>query len=61
MWGAIGPAVAAKLYRVMFDFYTNVLNINNLIWEWKCPTKGVNPGDDFVDIVYMDIYLPEYT
>lgn len=23
--------------------------------------KGVYPGDDFVDIVSMDIYLPEYT
>lgn len=56
-----GPAVAAKLYRLMFDYYTNVLNINNLIWVWNCPTKGVYPGDDFVDIVSMDIYLPEYT
>ncbi|MFR5027626.1 MAG: glycosyl hydrolase [Coprococcus sp.] len=60
-WGAKGPAVAAKLYRLMFDYYTNVLNINNLIWVWNCPTKGVYPGDDFVDIVSMDIYLPEYT
>lgn len=38
-WGAKGPAVAAKLYRLMFDYYTNVLNINNLIWVWNCPTK----------------------
>ena len=34
-WGAKGPQVAKELYKLMFDYYTNVLHINNLIWVWN--------------------------
>ncbi len=59
-WGAKGPVVASKLYRLMYEYYTNVLHLNNLIWVWNCPIKEAYPGDDFVDIVSTDIYLEHY-
>lgn len=52
--------VASKLYRLMYEYYTNVLHLNNLIWVWNCPVKEAYPGDDFVDIVSVDIYLEKY-
>lgn len=59
-WGAKGPVVASKLYRLMFEYYTNVLHLDNLIWVWNCPVKEAYPGDAYVDIVSMDIYLSNY-
>lgn len=59
-WGAKGPQVAAKLYRLMYEYYTEVLHLDHLLWVWNCPHEGAYPGDDCVDIVSMDIYLPEY-
>ena len=59
-WGAKGPCVAAKLYKLMYDYYTNELHINNLIWVWNCPIKEAYPGDDCVDVVSVDVYLEQY-
>ena len=59
-WGAKGPVVASKLYRLMYEYYTNELQLNNLIWVWNCPVKEAYPGDDFVDVVSVDIYLEHY-
>lgn len=59
-WGAKGPVVASKLYCMMYDYYTSVLHLNHLLWVWNCPVKEAYPGDDYVDIVSMDIYLTGY-
>lgn len=59
-WGAKGPVVASKLYCMMYDYYTNVLHLNHLLWVWNCPVKEAYPGDDYVDVVSMDIYLTGY-
>lgn len=59
-WGANGPEVACELYKLMYDYYTNVKKLNNLIWVWNCPLKEGYPGDEYVDVISMDIYLPEY-
>ena len=59
-WGAKGPVVASKLYRLMYEYYINELQLNNLIWVWNCPVKEAYPGDDFVDVVSVDIYLEHY-
>lgn len=59
-WGAKGPQVAKELYKLMFDYYTNVLHINNLIWVWNCRLKEGYPGDQLVDVISVDIYLTEY-
>ncbi len=59
-WGSKGPVTASKLYVLMYDYYTNVHHLNNLLWVWNCPVKEAYPGDEYVDIVSMDIYLKEY-
>lgn len=56
-WGAKGPEPFKKLWRLMFDRFTNVHHLHNLIWV-DC--SGLNPdwypGDDVVDIVGIDKY-----
>ncbi len=59
-WGAKGPVVAGKLYELMFNYYTNVHKLNNLLWVWNSDVKEAYPGDDKVDVVSIDVYRPEY-
>lgn len=59
-WGAKGPRVAKKLYKLMYDYYTNTYHLNNLIWVWNCRQKEGYPGDNYVDVISVDIYLQEY-
>lgn len=59
-WGAKGPVVASKLYRMMYAYYTHELHLDNLLWVWNCPVKEAYPGDDVVDVVSVDIYLERY-
>lgn len=59
-WGAKGAEVARDLYRLMFDYYTGVKNLHNLLWVWNCDIPEAYPGDTYVDVVSMDVYLPEY-
>lgn len=59
-WGRKGPVIASKLYRLMYEYYTNILHLNNLLWVWNCPVKEAYPGDEYVDVISVDVYLPEY-
>lgn len=59
-WGAKGPETAAKLYKLMYDYYTNVHHLDNLLWVWNCPEKEGYPGDGYVDIISVNIYLEHY-
>ena len=59
-WGAKGPEVAKELYKMMYDYYTNVHAINNLLWVWNCRLAEGYPGDEYVDVISMDVYLSEY-
>lgn len=59
-WGAKGSIIASKLYRLMFEYYTSILHLDNLLWVWNCTVKEAYPGDAYVDIVSMDIYLKNY-
>ena len=59
-WGAKGPVVASKLYCLMFEYYTNVLHLDNLLWVWNCPIKEAYPGDAYVDVISVDIYLEKF-
>ncbi len=62
-WGAKGPEAARRLYRLMFDRFTRVHGLNNLIWVWTTTdnpdARDWYPGDDVVDIIGADIYPPE--
>ena len=59
-WGAKGSGVARELYRLMFEYYTGEKNLHNLLWVWNSDVQGSYPGDSYVDVVSMDVYLPEY-
>jgi mannan endo-1,4-beta-mannosidase len=59
-WGAEGPENCVKLYRLLYDKFTNEHKINNLIWVWTSYTYETSPkwypGDDVVDILGYDKY-----
>lgn len=59
-WGAKGPEVAMKLYLMMFSYYTEVHHLDHLLWVWNCRLQEGYPGDEYVDVISVDIYLPEY-
>ncbi|MFA5046272.1 MAG: glycosyl hydrolase [Paludibacter sp.] len=62
-WGAKGPEPCKALWRLMFDRLVNYHGLNNLIWVWTtdATADAVNwyPGDDYVDVLGMDIYPGE--
>lgn len=55
-WGAKGPEPLITLYRTVYDRFTNIHHLNNLIWVWNSPLKEGYPGDDVVDIISRDMY-----
>ena len=59
-WGRRGPETARELYRLMFRHFTGHHHLDNLLWVWNCPLKEGYPGDDYVDVISMDVYLDSY-
>lgn len=57
-WGASGAEAYKELYRLMYDRFTRLHGLNNLIWVVNSPCEGWYPGDDVVDLNCMDIYGP---
>ncbi|MBQ8136561.1 MAG: hypothetical protein IJ174_03925, partial [Clostridia bacterium] len=55
-WGAAGAEPYIALYRLMYDRFTNLHGLNNLIWVWNGQDAAWYPGDDVVDILGTDIY-----
>jgi mannan endo-1,4-beta-mannosidase len=55
-WGSQGPEPYKKLWRIMYDRFTNYHRLDNLIWVWNGEDPGWYPGDDVVDIVGRDFY-----
>lgn len=60
-WGAKGPEVAKELYKLMFDRYVNIHHLDNLLWVWNCRLKEGWPGEEFTDVISVDIYRPSYS
>lgn len=58
-WGSKGGEVAKQLYRLMYDYFVKEKHLDNLLWVFSAPTKESYPGDDYVDVIGWDIYLPE--
>ena len=64
------PAQVVALWRRMFEYFTLTKRLNNLLWvyaatasekpgaqsEWLC-----YPGDEFVDVVGLDVYADRLT
>jgi mannan endo-1,4-beta-mannosidase len=55
-WGAYGPESCIELYKLMFDRYTRVWGLRNLIWLWNSVTPSWYPGSNIVDILGYDSY-----
>lgn len=59
-WGYKGPGACKALYRLMFQRFTVVHGLNNLLWVWTTDeaADALNwyPGDQYVDIVGRDYY-----
>ncbi len=59
-WGAHAPDQFIRLWRQMFDYFTRVKGLDNLLWVYG-PNHGPQtaayyPGDAFVDVVGLDAY-----
>ncbi|MSU53410.1 MAG: hypothetical protein EXS41_08470 [Opitutaceae bacterium] len=60
-WGANGAAAFKQVWRMMFERYTRVHGLNNLLWCYN-PTDSTSrlaewyPGDDVVDAISLDAY-----
>ncbi len=59
-WGKGGAENFKKLWRIMYDRYTNYWGLDNLIWNLGyCGdvNSGWYPGDEYVDIIGADTYV----
>jgi hypothetical protein len=59
-WGAQGPEPFKKMWRLIFERFTNRHKLNNLIWVFS-PGASTDladwyPGDEYVDIIGQDHY-----
>ena len=57
-WGRKGADIAKQLYLLMYDHFVNYHHLNNLLWVWNA--LDAYPGDDYVDVVSIDVYLEKY-
>ena len=69
-WGVASAECYVQLYRLVFDRMVETNKLSNLIWVWNINTdpkfgydySALNaawyPGDEYVDIVAVDIYDP---
>ena len=60
-WGKGGAENFVKLWRLMYDRYTNYWKLDNLIWVLGYSHNGKDysdwyPGDDYCDILGADSY-----
>ncbi|MCD8385663.1 MAG: glycoside hydrolase family 26 protein [Bacteroidales bacterium] len=70
-WGKDGVDVTKQLWIYLHDKLVNDYGLNNLIWVWTMQTtdagnlatvaqlQSAYPGDDYVDIVGIDLYPSE--
>lgn len=62
-WGAKGAEPCKALWKIMFDRLVVHHGLNNLIWVWTSDASSNAtawyPGDEYVDIIGMDIYPGE--
>ena len=72
-WGAKpGPGGYRKLWRMLFDRFTNVHRLDNLLWVWNANAprdiprdeaygyRPYYPGADYVDVLATDVYHFDY-
>lgn len=63
-WGRFGDEYVTQLWKLMYDRLVKHHGLNNIIWVWtaQCQPgyydkmKASYPGDEYVDIVGVDLY-----
>jgi mannan endo-1,4-beta-mannosidase len=59
-WGGQKPETFIRLWRQMFDYFTQTKGLNNLLWVYapnQAPNAGFYyPGGRYVDLVGLDAY-----
>lgn len=55
-WWGLAPEAYVELYNIMFDRFTNLHGLDNLIWVWEAEEPQYYPGNDKVDISGIDNY-----
>ncbi len=63
-WGKHGPDAFKALWRLMYDRYTRVHGLDNLMWVLGWAGQNVDPayypGHDTVDVAGADIYVEDH-
>lgn len=61
-WGAKGAEPCKWLWKIVYDRLLSEHHLDNLIWVWTSTGNPEAldwyPGDEYVDIIGADIYLP---
>ena len=65
-WSSGGPANLRALWRLTYDYMTNVKGLTNLIWTWDVQDLSTNysdynAGSAYFDMAALDIYGDGYT
>lgn len=55
-WGASGAEAYQWLWKLLYERMTNYHGLDNLIWVWNGQHADWYPGDEYCDIVSIDIY-----
>lgn len=55
-WGAKGAEPYKWLWKLMYERMTDYHELDNLIWVWNAQSGDWYPGDEYCDIVALDIY-----
>lgn len=64
-WGKVGPTLFKKLWVFMYEYFTNVRGLHNLIWVLgytasPAPDAAWYPGRQYVDIIGADTYVKDH-
>lgn len=63
-WGKHGADAFKALWKLMHDYYTRTLRLNNLVWVLGWAGQNVDaayyPGREYVDVAGADIYADDH-
>lgn len=59
-WGRNGAKVACELFKLMYHHFVDVHHLDHLLWVWNSSDKEAYPGDEYVDVNSVDVYLEKY-
>jgi mannan endo-1,4-beta-mannosidase len=65
-WSSGGSGNLKALWKLTYDYMTNVKGLTNLIWVWDVQDLGTNfaeynPGSTYFDMAALDVYSDGFT